>query len=1013
MTWGRDLQADYPTKNDLRRDLPGLILRHNLHGIDIDLRCTQIAALALWLRCQRAYQEMGLKKDRPAILKANVVCAEPMPGEKELLDEFLKTLRDDHLETLIRQVMQVPDGTRVRATKAMADSLADLVRSVWDKMRLAGEAGSLLKIEEELQDAIRKGQDEWEERLPLFRFTEYGLSEVSKERLVRFVPGDVEGETLTFWDKAEALVRQALDEFVEYASNGGRFQRRLFVEDARQGLGFVDIYRMRYDVVLMNPPFGSATGRPSELLNKQFPQSAKNLFAMFVIRASELMESGGLVGALTPRTFLTLASFKNYRGFILSTFSIGPLANLGWEVLDEAQVEVCAFVTGLMSTSGYSPFFEVASAQPNQRAQDLRQQITNPSKYRPFVVSTGSFEKTPNESFSYRLPMKVFHTYLQGNVASKDFYDVFEGAAITGADQFHRLWWEVSARSLQKTWFPLAHGGEFAPYFRSIVTVIDWEDDGKRPKQVITSRYPYLMGNYGLKIKHEDLYFQKGLAYGKRTDSLNVSIMPAGCVFSHEAQAVFLKHENRWRECLAFLNSAPVRYCANQICEGHKLAGYISRLPCSEAVVSDLVQFSTDVELLVKHRHNLAKGDETSRDFCVPLLISGPTLIACALAGMTQRLTAELKLTTIERSIADAIDQHFDTAELRGLPVLSELEGDESDEERDISDVTLRDDYLISACESDTLSALSSGELVIENDATLTADLIDSVSRLVSYTIGVIYGRWNIQIALGTILAVERENVFDPFLNCSPGMLQDDTGFPAQETYRSVYPIAVNWDGILVDDPDQSDDIIRRVCDVFEVIWKDRADAIEKEACEILGVAELRDYFRKPGAGGFWDDHVKRYSKSRRKAPIYWLLQSSKKNYALWIYYHRLDKDILFKALLNYVEPKIRREEARLGELRSQKTALGSAAKGTKKLDKDIERQDAFLSELRDFEDKLCRAANLHLDPDLNDGVVLNIAPLRELVPWKEAKSYWDDLMDGKYEWSSIAKQLRVKGLVK
>ena len=70
------------------------------------------------------------------------------------------------------------------------------------------------------------------------------------------------------------------------------------------------------------------------------------------------------------------------------------------------------------------------------------------------------------------------------------------------------------------------------------------------------------------------------------------------------------------------------------------------------------------------------------------------------------------------------------------------------------------------------------------------------------------------------------------------------------------------------------------------------------------------------------------------------------------------------------------------------------------------------MSELRDFEDKLRRAANLHLDPDLNDGVVLNIAPLRELVPWKEAKSYWDDLMDGKYEWSSIGKQLREKGLV-
>ena len=90
----------------------------------------------------------------------------------------------------------------------MADSLSDLVRAVWEKMRLAGEAGSLLKIEEELQDAIRKGQDEWEERLPLFRFTEYGLSEEPRERLVRFVPGDVEDERTTFWDKAEGLVRE-------------------------------------------------------------------------------------------------------------------------------------------------------------------------------------------------------------------------------------------------------------------------------------------------------------------------------------------------------------------------------------------------------------------------------------------------------------------------------------------------------------------------------------------------------------------------------------------------------------------------------------------------------------------------------------------------------------------------------------------------------------------------------------------------------------------------------------
>ena len=209
------------------------------------------------------------------------------------------------------------------------------------------------------------------------------------------------------------------------------------------------------------------------------------------------------------------------------------------------------------------------------------------------------------------------------------------------------------------------------------------------------------------------------------------------------------------------------------------------------------------------------------------------------------------------------------------------------------------------------------------------------------------------------------------------------------------------------------------------MIWGHRADTIEKEVCEILGVADLRDYFRRPANGGFWPDHISRYSKSRRKAPIYWLLQSSKKNYALWIYHHRLDRDILFKALLNYVEPKIRLEEGRLDSLRSQKQASGEGGKGSKKLDKEIEKQEDYLAELRDFAERLGRAARLEFgdkekldssvtyDPDLNDGVVFNIAPLHELVPWKEAKAYWDDLMKGEYEWSSIGKKLRQKGLVK
>ena len=223
------------------------------------------------------------------------------------------------------------------------------------------------------------------------------------------------------------------------------------------------------------------------------------------------------------------------------------------------------------------------------------------------------------------------------------------------------------------------------------------------------------------------------------------------------------------------------------------------------------------------------------------------------------------------------------------------------------------------------------------------------------------------------------------------------------------------WDGVLPDDEGSDADIVRLIRSADELIPKNRAgEGTEVQLCRDLGVKSLREYLRRSGKGGFWDDHVNRYKAKRgRKAPIYWLIQSAKKNYALWLYYHRLDKDLLFKALVKYVEPKIRLETSLLETLIRQKAAAGDTSKEAKRFAKELERQEDLLSELRDFEEKLRRAANLHLAPDLNDGVGLNIAPLYELVPWIEAKKCWEQLLEGQYDWSSISKQLRQKGWVK
>ncbi|HEY4721691.1 MAG TPA: SAM-dependent methyltransferase, partial [Anaerolineae bacterium] len=200
------------------------------------------------------------------------------------------------------------------------------------------------------------------------------------------------------------------------------------------------------------------------------------------------------------------------------------------------------------------------------------------------------------------------------------------------------------------------------------------------------------------------------------------------------------------------------------------------------------------------------------------------------------------------------------------------------------------------------------------------------------------------------------------------------------------------------------DDIVRRVRDVLSLLWGDRAEAIEDEACQILGVPSLRYYFRQPKH--FFDFHIKRYSKSRRKAPIYWLLQSAKKNYGLWLYCHRIDRDTLFKALTLYADPKINLENIRLNDLRGQ-LASAETARERRSLEKAVAKQEALIGELADFRNELERIARLGLTPDFNDGVIISIAPLHNLVPWKEAAKMWAELESGKYDWSAMSQRMR------
>ncbi len=393
----------------------------------------------------------------------------------------------------------------------------------------------------------------------------------------------------------------------------------------------------------------------------------------------------------------------------------------------------------------------------------------------------------------------------------------------------------------------------------------------------------------------------------------------------------------------------------------------------------------------LEFKRSLDRTNEISHIFILPVLLRSPTdsLATQSAAWESQIAEANTQIIERQREIDDIAFSLYGIDNEDRYAIEASLNSALTPKDEAYSEVT--DDDLEDAADS-------------------PADTVSLVAALVSYAVGCAFGRWDVRYAIGALPTPTLPDPFAPLPVYSLGRLTGEDGLPTRVP-QPGYPLRFDADGILTDDPDDDDDIVRRVRNFLDLVFGERAEAIEREACQILGVRDLRDYFRKPGAGGFWADHIRRYSKSRRKAPIYWLLQSPKRGYGLWLYYHRLDSDILYKAQVNYVEPKLRQVGERLDELRVRR-AGAATPRDARQADRAIEQQEGLLADIGEFRDRLKRAADLGLAPDLNDGVVLTIAPLRELVPWSEAKRYWQELLAGKHEWSSIGQQLRAKGLV-
>jgi hypothetical protein len=424
--------------------------------------------------------------------------------------------------------------------------------------------------------------------------------------------------------------------------------------------------------------------------------------------------------------------------------------------------------------------------------------------------------------------------------------------------------------------------------------------------------------------------------------------MPAGCIFADKGPAVFLldDDEEQLLSLLAIANSSTFRYLVElQMAFGSYEVGVIQRTPVPDLLEGDRAFLAALTRRAHRLRWLLGSVEEPSHAFTLPSVLMRRT-------GTVDEVACLQELREIRSQIDDQV---FDLYQI-------------SNDDR----VDIRSGFA-------QLAPRVTGEIadVSENDEGATGWALDeSPKRLISWLFGVAFGRFDIRLATGERPIPAAPGPFDPLPRRSPGMRPEGE------------ELADRSHDILVDD--------------FGNTWD--ISALVGAFGSRIGV-DLRDDLRSWLAREFFPFHTKMYSKSRRKAPIYWQLATPSASYSVWLYIHSFTRDTMFRVQNDFVVPKLRLEENRLAALESE---AGDRPTATAR--KEIDRQREFVAELRAFLDEVRRVAPLW-DPDLDDGVLINFAPLWRVVPqhrpWQtELKKTWDELCAGKYDWAHLAMRL-------
>ncbi len=581
--------------------------------------------------------------------------------------------------------------------------------------------------------------------------------------------------------------------------------------------------------------------------------------------------------------------------------------------------------------------------------------------------------------------------------------------------RFLRCWWEVgpgriglgcrdwaTASRSGKRWFPYMKGGRFRRWFGNQTSVVDWHNDGRAIKAYAVMR------NHGRHwsryLQNLDLCFREGITYSFLTTAVfSARYSPGGFIFDVAGSSVF---PSDIFLVLAVLNSKPAAFMLKVINPTVNFqVGDLRRLPVPDVSTQALETF---VAQSIRLSLAVDKWEETTYHFAeVPLWDRGDL----------RPFTRQSRLEALQSAIDD---------EMYDLYAIS-------DQDRTAIQAELAGESLVDDEEDEDGESLTSDDDLEEPEAIIARE--ELAVRWISYAVGIVLGRFQPGVAgeLGSAVNRRSEYALGSLPQPEEAEFDELVGPPERFAYidaeggRHVFSAEVETalrtlavpDGIAVLDDGHPRDLVGLVeqalrlmldgvIDDLQLTIDDSASANRQssisnrksdEVVQVGAGGDLRKFLER-------DFFTKWHLRWYRKRPVYWPLQSSRRSYGFVLFHERIDRMTLYTLQRDYLDVKLNGLRLEIGDLRGQ--AEGQSGAARRRIERQIDQVTQLLDEVSEFAKTMARIVSEGYEPEPNwidDGVILRMAPLWELVPiWKaEPRKYWERLQKGDYDWSHIA----------